>query len=415
MHLTRRSILTTGISAGAVVGAGVVGGGLSRASAAAAAPLAAAAQAAAHVQAQAPARVASFPVGFSLGSNILWGTTTEIDQTLDITSYTGGTIVRLDIMWYWLQPTATTFDWSRLGDMVAGAEAGGLSIFGIILSCPAWAALGGTGPLSTTRPRTAALYAAFAGQLATRYRGRIAAYEIRNEPNGREALAPDPDPVFYAAMVQAAYPAITAADPAATVVAGALGPAPATPIWLICVFLFEFGAGLGLIMQVVVLVVQNSVPATQVGTATSTNNYFREVGSALGVAVFGALFTSSLSEKLLAVFSGAGASAGDASQATATLDPATLNQLPQAIQDQVVAAYADSLAPVFWYLIPFLAVAFVLSLFLPQIRLSDVAGMVARGEAVTGEEAEALETEQREAARVARAAEPSHAPKSRAE
>ncbi|RFA09197.1 MFS transporter [Subtercola boreus] len=177
-----------------------------------------------------------------------------------------------------------------------------------------------------------------------------------------------------------------------------------TPIWLICVFLFVFGAGLGLIMQVVVLVVQNSVPATQVGTATSTNNYFREVGSALGVAVFGALFTSSLSEKLLAVFSGAGASAGDASQATATLDPATLNQLPQAVQDQVVTAYADSLAPVFWYLIPFLAVAFVLSLFLPQIKLSDVAGMVARGEAVTGEEAEALEAEQREAARAAREA-----------
>ena len=48
-----------------------------------------------------------------------------------------------------------------------------------------------------------------------------------------------------------------------------------------------FGAGLGLIMQVVVLVVQNSVPADQIGTATSTNNYFREVGAALGVAVFG--------------------------------------------------------------------------------------------------------------------------------
>ncbi|PPF90035.1 MFS transporter [Subtercola sp. Z020] len=174
-----------------------------------------------------------------------------------------------------------------------------------------------------------------------------------------------------------------------------------TPIWLICVFLFVFGAGLGLIMQVVVLVVQNSVPATQVGTATSTNNYFREVGSALGVAVFGALFTSRLSEKLLAVFSGTGASAGDASQATATLDPATLNQLPSAVQDQVVTAYADSLAPVFWYLIPFIAVAFVLSLLLPQITLSDVAGMVARGEAVSGEEAEALEASQRGAAREA--------------
>jgi EmrB/QacA subfamily drug resistance transporter len=53
--------------------------------------------------------------------------------------------------------------------------------------------------------------------------------------------------------------------------------AASTPIWVICVQLFLFGAGLGLIMQVVVLVVQNSVPADQIGTATSTNNYFREV------------------------------------------------------------------------------------------------------------------------------------------
>jgi hypothetical protein len=37
-------------------------------------------------------------------------------------------------------------------------------------------------------------------------------------------------------------------------------------------------------MQVIVLVVQNSVPADQIGTATSTNNYFREVGASLGVA-----------------------------------------------------------------------------------------------------------------------------------
>jgi len=170
-----------------------------------------------------------------------------------------------------------------------------------------------------------------------------------------------------------------------------------TPLWLICVFLFLFGAGLGLIMQVVVLVVQNSVDAQNVGTATSTNNYFREVGAALGVAIFGALFTSRLTSNLTDVFTGAGASAGDASQATATLDPATLNQLPEQIRRLVVEAYADSLAPVFAYLIPFIAVAFVLSLFLPQIKLSDVAGMVSRGEALSGDEAEQLEAAERAA------------------
>jgi EmrB/QacA subfamily drug resistance transporter len=173
-----------------------------------------------------------------------------------------------------------------------------------------------------------------------------------------------------------------------------------TPIWLICVFLFFFGAGLGLIMQVVVLVVQNAVPAAQIGTATSTNNYFREVGAALGIAVFGTIFTNRLTENLTGVFTGAGASSEEAADATATIDPQTLATLPDEVREGIVTAYADALAPVFWYLVPFIAIAFVLSLFLKQIPLSDVAGLVARGEAVGGAEAERLEAERLEAERL---------------
>ncbi|QXQ11069.1 MDR family MFS transporter [Paeniglutamicibacter sp. Y32M11] len=168
-----------------------------------------------------------------------------------------------------------------------------------------------------------------------------------------------------------------------------------TPLWLICVYLFVFGAGLGLIMQVVVLVVQNAVDPSMVGTATSTNNYFREVGASLGVAIFGAMFTNRLSEKLTEVFTSSGANAADAGTATATLDPQTLAQLPDAMREGIVSAYADSLAPVFWYLIPFILIAFVLALFLKQVKLSDTAGMVARGEAIGGDEAQALEDAQR--------------------
>lgn len=168
-----------------------------------------------------------------------------------------------------------------------------------------------------------------------------------------------------------------------------------TPIWLICVFLFFFGAGLGLIMQVVVLVVQNAVPPSQIGTATSSNNYFREVGAALGIAVFGTIFTSRLTENLRNVFLDAGLTPDDAGSATSTLSPAVLDGLPDALREGVVTAYADALAPVFWILLPFIGVAFVLSLFLKQIPLSDVAGLVARGEAIGGEEAEALEAQQR--------------------
>lgn len=169
--------------------------------------------------------------------------------------------------------------------------------------------------------------------------------------------------------------------------------AASTPIWVICIQLFIFGAGLGLIMQVIVLVVQNAVPATQIGTATSTNNYFREVGASLGVAVFGTLFTSRLADSLKSVFAGFGANAQQASSASASIDPATLSALPGPVKEAVVNAYANSLAPVFWYLIPFLVIALVLALTLKQIPLSDTSGMVERGEAVSGEEAERLEAE----------------------
>jgi EmrB/QacA subfamily drug resistance transporter len=155
-----------------------------------------------------------------------------------------------------------------------------------------------------------------------------------------------------------------------------------TPLWVVCAMLFVFGFGLGLIMQVVVLVVQNAVPVDEIGTATSTNNYFREVGGALGVAIFGTIFTNNLAENLTTVFTEAGADPEQAGQATATLDPAVMKQLPEPIQDGIVNAYADSLAPVFWYLVPFLIIAFLLAWLVKEIPLSDEAGMIARGEAV---------------------------------
>lgn len=163
-----------------------------------------------------------------------------------------------------------------------------------------------------------------------------------------------------------------------------------TPIWLICTYLFVFGVGLGFVQQIIVLVAQNSVPAQQVGTATSTNNYFREVGATVGTAVFGTIFATRLTQNLHAVFQTAGLDASQASQATATIDPAALSALPQPVRDGVVSAYAEALAPVFWYVLPFLVVALVLSVFLKQIPLGRESGLVARGEAVAGEEAERM-------------------------
>jgi Na+/melibiose symporter-like transporter len=161
----------------------------------------------------------------------------------------------------------------------------------------------------------------------------------------------------------------------------------ATSLWTIGAMFFLLGAGLGLIMQNVVLAAQNAVPATQIGTATSTNNYFREVGATLGVAVFGTLFTSRLADNL------GGALMANQQEAVAagitspeTLVPSAVKAAGETLRTAIVDAYADSLAPVFWYLVPILVVAFLLALVLKEVPLSEHAGMVARGEAVNSEE-----------------------------
>lgn len=153
-----------------------------------------------------------------------------------------------------------------------------------------------------------------------------------------------------------------------------------TSLWVFGAMIFTLGAGMGLVMQVVVLAVQNAVDPSELGTATSANNFFREVGASIGVALFTTIFTSRLTDNLDTVFAGV-PGAADAGTET-SLTPAVVAELPEPLHSGVIDAYADALAPSFWYLVPLVLVGFVLALFLPVIKLSDVAGMVARGEAV---------------------------------
>src|SRR5699024_3495899 len=162
-----------------------------------------------------------------------------------------------------------------------------------------------------------------------------------------------------------------------------------TSMVLIGFMIFTMGFGLGLVMQIIVLVIQNSVAPQLVGTATSTNNYFREIGASVGTALFGSIFTSRLADKISEAMHDLPANAANAAAgapSTDSLTPESVASLPDPVHDLVVNAYADALAPSFWYMVPVFLVAFVLAWFLPQLTLSDVAGMVARGEAVYGED-----------------------------
>ncbi|MFD6448731.1 MDR family MFS transporter [Promicromonospora sp. NPDC060204] len=152
-------------------------------------------------------------------------------------------------------------------------------------------------------------------------------------------------------------------------------------LWLFGAMIFVLGAGMGLIMQTIVLAVQNSVDPHELGTATSSNNFFREIGAAVGTAAFTTVFTSRLTDNLQGVFEGLPEGAAPAGGGS-SLTPQIVQQLPEPLRSGVVDAFADSLAPAFWYLVPLVVVGLVLALFLKEVKLSNQAGMVARGEAV---------------------------------
>lgn len=137
------------------------------------------------------------------------------------------------------------------------------------------------------------------------------------------------------------------------------------------IYMFIFGFGLGLVMQVLVLIVQNSFPLKHVGTATSTNNFFRQIGSSIGASLSGSLFIHNMRDNLEQRLPEALAKLGPEGQAYAakfqegganSLTPGVVAQLPDPIKEAVLSSYNDGLTPVFLLMVPLAVVAFVLLL-----------------------------------------------------
>ena len=101
------------------------------------------------------------------------------------------------------------------------------------------------------------------------------------------------------------------------------------------------GLGLGFVMQVLVLAVQNAVEYENLGVATSTATLFRSMGGTIGVPLFGAIF----SNKLGLGARGQAPARRVAGALPAKLGPSQIDQLPAAIRDPYIAAYARCAAP----------------------------------------------------------------------
>lgn len=138
--------------------------------------------------------------------------------------------------------------------------------------------------------------------------------------------------------------------------------------WEMSVYFFVFGVGLGLVMQVLVLVVQNSVSYADLGVATSGATFFRSIGASFGVAIFGTIFTNRLDEKLGAALTGVPLPPG-ASAAQLEADPRAIGALPAELRPRVLDAYATSITDVFLYAVPVVLIAFVVAWFLKEDKL----------------------------------------------
>jgi len=172
-----------------------------------------------------PVRVETVPATVGIGFHdpeTYFMSDAQRNQTFDTISATGATYVRLMIPWAGVEQHQGQFDWSKVDDTVEAATARKLTIVAVVNASPQWAVAPNV-PAIVGRPASAGQYADFCAKVAARYRGRISAYEIWNEPNGAQFFAPSPDPGGYTDLLKAAYPSIKGADPAATVIGGVLG------------------------------------------------------------------------------------------------------------------------------------------------------------------------------------------------
>lgn len=143
-----------------------------------------------------------------------------------------------------------------------------------------------------------------------------------------------------------------------------------TPLWAAGIDMFVTGFGIGMVMQVLVLATQNAVPHDDLGVATSGATFFRSLGGAMGVAMFGALLTHRLRDTVPAHLAAAGVTPDQMPQGSPTqATPQQIDQLPDVIHSAVTGGFADALQTTFLAAVPFALLGFAILLFLRETPL----------------------------------------------
>lgn len=149
-----------------------------------------------------------------------------------------------------------------------------------------------------------------------------------------------------------------------------------TNFWLLSVFMFLAGAGVGMTMQNLVLVVQNTAKPTEMGVASSGVAFFRSVGGTVGVSVMGTMLASRLLELFgtsAEALKKAAVAAGDKGvEALQQLSSGTIPEvrlLPNGLREIVEDAYAQAIAYSFWIAVPLALIGLIAIIALPNVPL----------------------------------------------
>jgi EmrB/QacA subfamily drug resistance transporter len=130
------------------------------------------------------------------------------------------------------------------------------------------------------------------------------------------------------------------------------------------IFFVVLGIGMGFLMQITSVIVQNSVQPRDIGVASSSRTFFQQIGGSIGVALFGAIFARRLTDSLTATMPGVHMNASGGQ-----LDPVTVNRLPAPIRHDVFYAIAHAIQGVFWWAAPVAVLVFVLAWFIKEVPL----------------------------------------------
>ena len=139
-----------------------------------------------------------------------------------------------------------------------------------------------------------------------------------------------------------------------------------TPFWQLAIFEYLFGAGLGFTMQTIVTAVQNSVNRRDMGSATSSITFFRQMGGSIGAALFGAVLSSRLAHYLAEQLARAGISPGAGGPNVDANNVQAIQHLAEPVRSVVLGAFTNALDDVFLVGVPFVAIAIVVALLLKE-------------------------------------------------